>query len=255
VTAEEPTSPGSGFGEGGGWLALWPHRLPEGPRGWAGWSPCPGRGRNGPFPQHHSPSTCPLVSAAAPAGPKVIYCSSPAALAAVRVTEVPCPRLLLCLDPLLSAACPPSCLSSGRGSAWNMLFPPPEPGADITCPSQRLPLSLPAQHPSTHSPREVRQTQGTSAARLGGATDSSGLNQKNLNSLSRADQQSPPGQKTRRLSRTPQTWDLRTLPVPGRLLEPESGRLPALSPWKRLPRRDKSRRAKGVPGATRSLLP
>ena len=42
----------------------------------------------------------------------------------------------------------------------------------------------------------------------------------------------------------------------GRLLEPGSGRLPALSPWKRLPRRGKkSRRAKGVPGATRSLLP
>lgn len=90
----------------------------------------------------------------------------------------------------------------------------------------------------------------------GGGTGSSELNQKNLNSLSRADQQSPPGQKTRRASRTPQGWDLRTLPGPGRLLEPGSGRLPALSPWKRPPRRDqKSRRAKGVPGATRGLLP
>ena len=163
MTAEEPTSPGSGFGEGGGWLALWPHRLPEGPRGWAGWSPCPGCGRNGPFPQHRSPSTCPLVSAAAPAGPKVIHCPSPAALAAVRVAEVPCSLLPLCLDPLLSAACPPPCLSSGRGSAWNVLFPPPEPGADITCPSQRPPLSLPAQHPSTHSPRGLARERNQSA--------------------------------------------------------------------------------------------
>lgn len=70
------------------------------------------------------------------------------------------------------------------------------------------------------------------------------------------DQQSPPGQKTRRPSRTPQTWDLRTLPVPGRLLEPGSGRLPALSPWKRLPSRDKkSRRAKGVPGRPAAFSP
>ena len=60
---------------------------------------------------------------------------------------------------------------------------------------------------------------------------------KNLNSLSRADRQSPPGQKRRGASRTPQAWGQRTLPVPGPLTEPGSGRLPALSPWKRPPTR------------------
>ena len=116
----------------------------------AGWSPCPGRGGNRPFPQHRSPSACPLVSAAAPAGPEVTRCPSPAALATLCMAEVPCPTLPLCLDTLLSAACPPPRLSSGRGSAWNVLSPLGH-GAGITCPSQCLPLSLPAQQPSTHS--------------------------------------------------------------------------------------------------------
>lgn len=144
-------------------MALWPHGLPAGPRGEAGWSPCPGRGRNGRLPQHRSPSACPLVSAAAPAGPKVIRCPSPAALAAVRVAEVPCPTFPLCLDPLLSAACPPPHLSSGCDSAWNMLFPP-EPGAGVTCPPQRLPPSRPAWHLSTHSPRGLAREANQSAS-------------------------------------------------------------------------------------------